>query len=61
MNIWENRNSCAEQYICATELYLMSMFSYAYNIIIYCGARAPGNGREVVDGLKTTEKSFSKC
>ena len=33
--IWENTYSCAEQYICASELYLMSFLYQCYSIIIY--------------------------
>ena len=39
-----------------TDIYLLSMLEHAHNIIIYRGVGATGNGREVVDGLNTTEK-----
>ena len=32
--IWENNDGCAEQYICASALYLMSVMSQTYSIII---------------------------
>ena len=32
--------------------------SKAFNIIIDRGISAPGHGREVVDGLNTTDKSY---
>ena len=31
------------------------MLAHAYNIIVVRGVGAPGQGREVVDGLKSTE------
>ena len=57
-NIWDNIYGCAEQYICATALYLLSMFYHAYNIEIVCGVGAPGHGKDVVDGLNATDKRF---
>ena len=56
--VWENTDGCAEQYCCVTVLYLLSMLAHAYNIIIDSGVGAPGNFREVVDGLNDTEKRF---
>ena len=34
------------------------MLAHAYNIIIYCGVRVSGHGREVFVGLNTTNKRF---
>ena len=31
---WYNTGGCADQYICATALYLSSIMSHAYNIVI---------------------------
>ena len=56
--IWENIYGCAEHYICATALYLMSIFSLEFYVIIDRGISAPGYGREVVYGLNTTDKRF---
>ena len=50
-NIWENTDGCAEQYICATAIYSLSMLYHAYNIVIDCGVGAPVHGKYVVDGL----------
>ena len=47
--IWENTDGCAEQNRCATALYLMSVMSQTYSIIIDRGISAPGHGKEVVD------------
>ena len=54
--IWGNSDGCAKQYRCASELYLMSVMSHCYSIIIYRGISAPGHGKEVVDGLNTVDK-----
>ena len=56
--IWENTDGCAEQYRCASELYLVSVLSQLHSIIFNRGISAPGHGKEVVDGLNATGKRF---
>ena len=56
--LWENTDGCAEQYICASALYLMSVMSQTYYIIIDRGISAPWNGKEVVDRLNAFDKSY---
>ena len=56
--IWENTDGCDEQYICASVLYLMSVMSKCYSIIIDQGISAPGHGKEMVDGLNAVDKSY---
>ena len=56
--ILENTDGCAEQYICASALYLMSVMSKTYPIIIDRGISAPGHGKEVVDGLNAVDKRY---
>ena len=48
ITICESMNGCAEQYRCATLLYLLSILAHEYNIIIDCGVGSPGHVREVV-------------
>ena len=55
-NIWENKDGCEVQYRCATALFLLSMLSHMYNIIIDCDVGAPGNIREVARCLNATDK-----
>ena len=43
--IWENTDDCVEQYRCASELYLTSVFSQCYSIIIDEGVSTPGHGK----------------
>ena len=45
--IWENTDGCAENYIYAAALYLMSILSQAFSVMIGRGISAPGHGREV--------------
>ena len=51
--IWENNDGCAEQYRCASALYLMSVMSQCYSFVIDKGISAHGHGKEVVNGLNT--------
>ena len=54
--IWENTDGFAEQYRCASELYLISLMSQTYSIIIDRGISEPGHGKEVVYGLNAVDK-----
>ena len=56
--VWENTDGCAEQYICASALYPMSVMSQDFSIISYRGISAPGNGQEVVYGLNAVDKRY---
>ena len=58
VTIWENTDSCAEQYRCASSLYLISVMSQFYSIIIDWGISSPGNGKEVVDGLNAVYNRY---
>ena len=58
VTIWGNTDDCVEQYRCASALYLMSVMSQCYSIIIDRGISAPGHGKEVVDGLNTVDKRY---
>ena len=54
----ENTDGCAEHYICATALCLMSILSQTFSVIIDHSISAPEHGRKVLDGLNATEKRF---
>ena len=56
--IWKNTDGCAEQYRFASALYLMSVMSQTYSIMIYCGISAPGHGKEVVEVLNVFYKRY---
>ena len=56
--ILENSDGCAEQYICATALYLMSVLSQCHSIIFDRGSIAPGHVKYVVDGLHAIDKRY---
>ena len=56
--IWDNTDGCADQYICATALYLLSMLSHAYKIVISHGVGEYRHDKDVVYGLNATKKRF---
>ena len=53
-----NTNGCAERYRCASALYLMSVMSQYYSIIIDRGISSHGHGKEVVYGLNAFDKRY---
>ena len=57
--IRENIYGCDDNYRCATSLYLMSMLSQAFYIIIHSGIIVPGHVRQLLYGPNTIEKCFS--
>ena len=53
--IWENIDGCAENYIYAIVLYMMSILLQAFSVIIDHGTSSQGHGLEVVDDLNAIE------
>ena len=43
---------------CASALYLMSVMSQCYSVIIDWGISAPGHGKEVLDGPNAVDKRY---
>ena len=56
--IWYNIDGCADQYKCATTLYLLSILYYAYNIVIDYDVGGYMHGKDVLDVLNATNKDF---
>ena len=54
----ENTDGCGEQYICASALYLMSVLSQYFSIIIDRGISAPVHGKEVINGINDIKKGY---
>ena len=52
-----NTGGCADQYKCASVLYLMSVMSQCYSVIIY-HISAPGHGKEVIDVINSIDKRY---
>ena len=47
-----------EQYIYALSLYLMSVMSQCYWVIIDCGISEPGHGKDLVDAINSIYKCY---
>ena len=58
--IWEDTDGCFKQYMCALAIYLMTVLSSSYGIIMYWSIIEPGNGNNVVGGLNATDKRYLK-
>ena len=58
--VWEDTDGCANKYRCALTIYLMTVLSSSYGIIMYHAMNPPGHGKNVVDGLNATDKHYLK-
>ena len=58
--LWEDTNGCAKQYSCFLDIYLITVLSYSYGIIMYLEINAPVRGNNVVDEINATEKRYLK-
>ena len=47
-----------QQYRYAATLYILSILSHVYYIIISCGVGIPVHGRDIVDCINTIDKRF---
>ena len=56
--LWKETDGCAKQYRCAIAMYLLSLISVRFNIVIDRVVGAPGHGKDIVDGLNATDKAF---
>ena len=56
--LWENTNGWVEHYRYTTGLYLFSMLSQNYYVIIGHVASSPEHGRDVLGVINTTDKRF---
>ena len=54
----EETDSCAKQYICALAVYFMIIVLLTFNMIIDRAIGGPGHGKDVVDGLNSTDKRY---
>ena len=52
----EGNYGCAKQYKCALGIYLFTVLSYLYGVIMDHAINAPGHRNNVVDGLNDTKK-----
>ena len=61
ITILYNTDRCAEQYICATVLYLLPMLSHEHDIIVDRVVGSPGHVKDVVDVINATENFIYQC
>ena len=54
--VLEDADGCANKYIFALDIYLRTVLSSLYYIIMYRTIDAPVHGNNVVDGINETEK-----
>ena len=56
--ILDHTDGCAKQYRCGNALYLLSVLSISYNVIIDRAICAPGHGKSIIDGLNAVDKHY---
>ena len=56
--IWESTDWCSKQYRFGSALYVLSYISFKYKIIIDRMISAPSYGKDLVDGINTSEKRY---
>ena len=58
--LWEDTNGCAKQYRCVFVIYLVTVLSSQYCIIMDRAINAHGYVQIVLDGLTSTKKCYLK-
>ena len=58
MSIFESIYSCYEQYRYGAVLYVLSIISFNYNILIDLMNEYPEHGKDVVDDVNTCDKRY---
>ena len=58
--VWEDTDGCANQYRYDLDIYLMTVLSYSYGVIMDSAINAPGHGNNVADGMNAMEKRYLK-
>ena len=59
-SMWDHTYSCAKQYHCEYDIYLLSCLDLELRIIIYKAVGEPGHGKDVVDGMNVRDKRIIK-
>ena len=57
---WEDTNGCVNHYMCALNIYLMTMLLSSYFLIMDLAINALGHGKNVVDGINATGNRYLK-
>ena len=53
-------NGCATQYMCDLAIYLMTVLSSSYGIIMNRAIDVLGHGKNFIDGINATDKRYLK-
>ena len=60
LTVWEDTDFSANEYRCALDIYLMTVLSSLYGLIMDRSIRTPGHGKNVVYGIDATNKHYLK-
>ena len=58
--MWDHTDGCANQYRCASTIYILSCIALIFSIIVDRVIFAPIHGKDVVDGLTARDKWMLK-
>ena len=58
--VWEDTGGWFKKYRFDLAIYLITVLSYSYGIIMNFSINAPGHGKNDVDGLSPTERKYLK-
>ena len=56
--VWEDTNGCAKKYSCYLAIYLITVLSYSYGIIMDSKINAPGYGNNFISGFNAKEQTL---
>ena len=55
---WKDTDGCTKKYRCSLAIFLITVLSYSYDIIMDCSVNAPGLENNSVDGLNAIDKRY---
>ena len=58
--VWDGTDGCAKKYRCSLGIYLMTVLSFSYGVIMDCANNAPGHGKNIFYGINVTGKRYFK-
>ena len=58
--VWEDNNGCVKQYRCDLDIYLITVLSYSYGIIMNRTINSLVHVNNVVNGINATDKRYLK-
>ena len=58
--VWKYAYGCAKQYMCGLAIYLMTVLSTSYGILMDRSINIPGHVNNVADGINATDKRYLK-